>query len=232
MSETALGPEIRDILLANTWFRELPGDLARALVGAATLRSFASGEVIHCQGDPSDALYAVVAGSVKVSSLSAEGRECVFRYLSPGNWFGEIGMLDGMPRTHDAVAAQPTRVLLVPPDALAEVLARHPAFYKFLSLLLCRVVRTAFTMLNDTTLLSVSARLAKRLLSFAEASVPTGGECAVHLTQEELATLVNATRQTVNKRLADWQKLGWIELRYARIVIRNPDALRQLHLDE
>lgn len=232
MTETALAPGLYDALLGNTWFRALPDDLARALVGAATLRGFRAGEVIHCQGDPSDALYAVVAGSVKVSSLSADGRECVFRYLSPGNWFGEIGMLDGLPRTHDAVAAQPTRVLLLPPDALADLLAHHPAFYKFLSLLLCRVVRTAFTMLNDTTLLSVSARLAKRLLSFAEASAPSDGACAVHLTQDELATLVNATRQTVNKRLADWQKLGWIELRYGCIVIRNPEALRQLHLDE
>lgn len=231
MAETALSPGVAEVLLGNTWFRELPDDLARALVSAATLRSFRAGEVIHCQGDPSDALYAVVSGSVKVSSISADGRECVFRYLTPGNWFGEIGMLDGLPRTHDAVAAQAARVLLLPPEALADLLARHPVLYKFLALLLCRVVRTAFTMLNDTTLLSVSARLAKRLLSFAE-SAPAGGEIAVRLTQDELATLVNATRQTVNKRLADWQKLGWIELRYGRIVIRNLDALRQLHLDE
>lgn len=231
MAEASLAQGAFEALLGNTWFRELPDDLARALVGAASVRSFAAGEVIHCQGDPSNALYAVIAGSVKVSSISADGRECVFRYLSPGNWFGEIGMLDGLPRTHDAVAAQPSRVLLLSPEALADVLARHPVFYKFLSLLLCRVVRTAFTMLNDTTLLSVSARLAKRLLSFAEASAP-GGEFAVHLTQDELATLVNATRQTVNKRLADWQKLGWIELRYGQIVIRNPDALQQLYLGE
>lgn len=231
MAETVLSPGIAEVLLGNTWFRELPDDLARALIGAATLRSFRAGEVIHCQGDPSDALYAVVSGSVKVSSISADGRECVFRYLTPGNWFGEIGMLDGLPRTHDAVAAQAARVLLLPPEALADLLARHPAFYKFLSLLLCRVVRTAFTMLNDTTLLSVSARLAKRLLSFAEGAA-AGSEIAVRLTQDELATLVNTTRQTVNKRLADWQKLGWIELRYGRIVIRNLDALRQLHLDE
>ncbi len=230
MAETALSPGVAEVLLGNTWFRELPDDLARALVGAATLRSFGPGDVIHCEGDVSDALYAVVSGAVKVSSLAADGRECVFRYLTPGNWFGEIGMLDGLPRTHDAVAAQPARVLLLPPEALADLLARHPVLYKFLALLLCRVVRTAFTMLNDTTLLSVSARLAKRLLSFAEGQ--DGAGIAVRLTQDELATLVNATRQTVNKRLADWQKRGWIELGYGCILIRDAEALRQLHLDE
>lgn len=230
MPEAALAqPPVREVLLGNTWFRELPGELADALIAAATLRGFHAGEVIHCQGDTSDALYAVIAGSVKVSSISADGRECVFRYLTPGNWFGEIGMLDGLPRTHDAVAVQPVRVLLLSPEALADVLARHPVFYKFLSLLLCRVVRTAFTMLNDSRLLSVTARLAKRLVSFAEDR--EGAEIAVHLTQDELATLAGTTRQTVNKRLADWQKLGWIELRYGHIVIRNLDALRQLHLD-
>ena len=229
MPEAALDvPSTREILMGNTWFRELPGALADALVGAATVRGFGPGDMIHGQGDASYALYAVLAGSVKVSSISADGRECVFRYLTPGSWFGEIGMLDGLPRTHDAVAVQPVRVLLVSPEALAEILARHPEFYRFLSLLLCRVVRTAFTMLNDSNLLSVTARLAKRLLSFAEGR--DDREIAVHLTQDELATLVNATRQTINKRLADWQKLGWIELRYGHIVIRNRDALRQLHL--
>jgi len=201
---------------------------------ASSVRTFAAGDVIHSQGDQSLGLYAVLSGTVKVSSLSAEGKECVFRYLSPGSWFGEIGMLDKSVRTHDAVAIGETTLLVLPPRELTRILDAHPILYKFLSLLLCRVVRTAFTMLNDTTLLSVSARLAKRLASFAEAyGQPTekGILITIHLPQDELAMLISTTRQTINKRLADWQRLGWIEVRYGKIEILNMDALLQLYRD-
>lgn len=214
------------ILADGAWFRDLPDDIAEAMIAAAAVQAFDAGETVHRQGDASEALYAVLEGAVKVSTLSKDGRECAFRHLLPGSWFGEIGVLDGLPRTHDAVALRPTRLLVLPSDRLAALLERFPILHKFLALLLCRVVRTAFTMLDDTALLPVSARLAKRLVSFAEGY----GAASVRLTQDELAPSANASRQTVNKCLADWQKLGWIELRYGGIAIRNLDALRQISL--
>ncbi|HXP97118.1 MAG TPA: Crp/Fnr family transcriptional regulator [Telmatospirillum sp.] len=226
--------DILSILRTNSWFRDLPDVLTDPILLASSVRTFAAGDVIHSQGDQSLGLYAVLSGTVKVSSLSAEGKECVFRYLSPGSWFGEIGMLDKSVRTHDAVAIGETTLLVLPPRELTRILDAHPILYKFLSLLLCRVVRTAFTMLNDTTLLSVSARLAKRLASFAEAyGQPTekGILITIHLPQDELAMLISTTRQTINKRLADWQRLGWIEVRYGKIEILNMDALLQLYRD-
>jgi CRP-like cAMP-binding protein len=90
-------------------------------------------------------------------------------------------------------------------------------------------------MLNDTTLLSVSARLAKRLVSFAEAyghPQEKGIQITIHLPQDDLAMLISTTRQTINKRLADWQRLGWIEVRYGKIIILNMEALQQLYRDE
>ncbi len=220
--------EIRAALGRGTWFRTLPPEIAAALVAAASVAEVPEGAAVHHQGDGADALYAVLAGGVKVSSVSAEGRECVFRHLLPGDWFGEIGVLDGGGRTHDAVAVAPTRLLVVPPRRLAEVLERHPLLYRFLALLLCRVVRTAFTMLADATLLSLDARLAKRLVSFAEAEARAGAEeTVVRLTQEQLAALCGASRQAVNRRLAAWQAEGVIELGYGAIRVRDGAALRR-----
>lgn len=233
---SAADPEaIRAFLGRNSWFAELPAVLADRLVAAAQRRDFADGGIIHHQGDPPAGLYAVLKGSVKVSSLSTEGRECVFRYLAPASWFGEIGMLDHGARTHDAMAVGETMLLILPPAELARILEDHPIFHRHLALLLCRVVRTAFTMLNDAALLNVPARLAKRLASFAEAyglSRDGGILISVHLPQDDLAMLVSTTRQTINRRLADWQRRGWIEIRYGKILIRDLAALQRLYREE
>ena len=167
--------------------------------------------------------------------MSSEGQECVFRYLSPASWFGEIGMLDGGVRTHDAVAFSDTTLLFLPPQELTRLLDEYPILYKFIALLLCRVVRSSFNLLNDSALLSVSARLAKQLVRLAETyGKHKGSEISIdlHITQDHLAVLTNTTRQTVNKRLVDWQKLGWIDARYGRIIILDMSNLQQLYESE
>ncbi len=224
-----------DILSTSSWFKELPDYLITKIIELSTIKYHEDGDIIHYQGDASQGLYAVLSGSVKVSSISADGKECVFRYLSPGSWFGEIGMLDKSARTHDARTINKTMLLVLSSKDVQTLLNMYPIFYKFLALLLCRVVRNAFTMLNDTTLLSVSARLAKRLISLADSygePHDKGILIGLYLTQDDMATIINATRQTINKRLVDWQKLGWIDAKYGKILIMNPEALKQLYMDE
>lgn len=227
--------QMREILLSNSWFSGLPDYLIREILATGHRRTFSARELVHGKGDFSDGIYAVLSGAVKVCSISADGLECVFRYLSPGNWFGEIGTLDHSMRTHDAQAIEDSELFFLSSLEVSRILENHPIFYKFLALLLCRVVRTAFTMLDDSALLSVSARLAKRLISFAEAygePRPGGTLIRLHLTQTDLATIINTTRQTINKRLVCWQELGWIDARYGRIMITNIEALRQFAEEE
>lgn len=227
--------EIHNILLGSSWFRALPDYLISQMLSLASLYRYEDGEIIHYRGDESLGLYAVITGSVKVSSVSAEGRECIFRYLSPGNWFGEIGMIDKSMRTHDARSIGKTALLTLSPRDVGFLLQSNPILYRFLALLLCKVVRNAFTMLHDSTLLSVSARLAKRLVSLSEGYGETherGILINLYLTQDDLATIINTTRQTINKRLVAWEKLGWIDARYGKIIIVNINALRQLYADE
>ena len=226
---------LRNILTGSSWFRALPDALIEQIMSRASLYQYENGEIIHYRGDESQGLYAVITGSVKVSSVSAYGRECIFRYLSPGNWFGEIGMIDKSMRTHDARAVGNTTLLTLKSHDVEFLLQNSPVFYRFLALLLCKVVRNAFTMLHDSTLLSVSARLAKRLVSLSEGygePHERGILINLYLTQDDLATMINTTRQTINKRLVAWEKLGWIDARYGKIMILNINALRQLDEDE
>lgn len=230
-----LKTKIKTLLLGNSWFKELPDYLVCAILNIATLRRFQDGDIIHYYGDEAKDIYAILTGSVKVSSISAEGNECVFRYLAPASWFGEIGVLDRSRRTHDAIAISQTTLLVISEKELQTLLIQYPIFYKFLASLLCRVVRTAFTMLNDSTLLSVSARLAKRLVSLAEGYGVINQEgilISLHFTQDDLATLTHSARQTINKRLVEWEKLGWLKARYGKITITNIQALKQLYIDE
>lgn len=226
---------IKTLLLTNSWFKELPEYLIEDILTYAVIKKYNHGEIIHYYGDDAKEIYAILEGAVKVSSISVDGNECVFRYLSPGSWFGEIGILDRSQRTHNAQAINNTTLLIIPDQNLQILFKIHPIFYKFLSILLCKVVRTAFTMLHDSTLLSVSARLAKRLISLAEGygiKKENGVLISLYFTQDDLATLTNSTRQTINKRLVEWEKLGWLQARYGKITITNIDALRQLYLDE
>lgn len=229
------GGPLREVLLSNSWFNGLPDYLIDEILATGHRKAFRARELVHGKGDSSDGIYAVLSGAVKVCSISADGLECVFRYLSPGNWFGEIGTLDHSLRTHDAQAIEDSELFFLSAPEVSRILENHPIFYKFLALLLCRVVRTAFTMLDDSALLSVSARLAKRLISFAEAygePRPEGTLIRLHLTQNDLATIINTTRQTINKRFVCWQDLGWIDARYGRIMITNIAALRQFAEEE
>lgn len=227
--------KIKKLLLTNSWFRNLPDYLIHDILACSIIKKFNDGEIIHYYGDDAKEIYAVLEGAVKVSSVSFDGNECVFRYLAPGCWFGEIGVLDHSTRTHNALTIGKTTLLVVPEQSLQMLFTKYPNFYKFLSLLLCKVVRTAFAMLHDSTLLSVSARLAKRLISLAEAyGVPSknGILISLHFTQDDLATLTHSTRQTINKRLVEWEKLGWLQARYGKITITNIAALKQLYIDE
>ncbi|MEC5320416.1 Crp/Fnr family transcriptional regulator [Brenneria populi subsp. brevivirga] len=226
--------DILPVLLSNNWFRALPDYLIEQIIARAALRHYAKGEIVHYRGDASRGLYAVISGAVKVSSISSDGKECIFRYLSPGNWFGEIGMIDKSVRTHDARAIGNTLLLTLAPKDVEYLLKTYPIFYQFLAILLCKVIRNAFTMLHDSTLLSVSARLAKRLISLAEGygePHEKGILINLHITQDDLATIINTTRQTINKRLVAWEKLGWIDAKYGKILIVNAAALKQLYED-
>jgi CRP/FNR family transcriptional regulator, cyclic AMP receptor protein len=211
---------------ATPWFFALPPAVEAAFLPLATARRYGDGELIHGRGDPPGPLYQVVPGKVRISSVSGGGRELLLTMLEPGSWFGEISLLDGLPRTHDAHAVGDAELRVVSPQAFEAVVAGQPALLRELVRLLCARLRLALGAIEDAMLLPAPARLAKRLLG-----APVGPSGGVDLPQEQLARLVATSRQSVSGIVKGWERAGWVTVSYGQIVIRDRAALARLVQD-
>ena len=221
----------RGLLLRNRWLRDLPPDCLDDMAALARLRQLDDGQILHAKDDPADGLYGVVSGSIKVSSTGLDGREAVLTVLSPGSWFGEISLFDGLPRTHDAHACGATELVMIPRRSFQELLERRPELYPHFMRLLCRRIRLSFAMLEDSALLPLSSRLAKRLLMHAhnyEQTDQGSNQATIHLSQESLGLMLNSSRQSINKLLKRLEQAGWIRVHYGQIVILDEAALASL----
>jgi CRP/FNR family cyclic AMP-dependent transcriptional regulator len=225
--------ELLAALSANPWFAALPAAQRRALVNAAERVRLAPGEMLFRQGDAvpagTGAFYGVARGRLKASSLREDGKEAILVVLEPGTWFGEISLIDGQPRTHDATALGEAEVLAVPRAAF-DALMKQPAFARGVSLLLAGRVRSLYGMVEDATLRSTRARVARRLqlLAHGDAMQSHDARPVVPVSQEALAMMLGITRQTLSKELAALAAAGAITLGYRRIEIRSVSALREL----
>lgn len=223
--------DIMAALRTNEWFRGLPEKVVAEIVALAVPRRYAGGELVHGKSEPAANLYGIVSGGVRISSTAPDGRESVFSFMGPGDWFGHIGLLDGLPRTHDIRACQETILVIIRHADFNRLLDENLILYKHFAQLLCKLVRTAFANLEDETLLSLQARFAKRLLALADTygvAHEDGVLINLHLPQQDLAAILNVARQTVNKKLVEWQHLNWIRMHYGQIIITNRRALEQL----
>ena len=221
-----------EALRLDPLLEHLPRTITDRLIGMGQFRALEAGDVVHHKNDPSLHLHRVMSGAVRISSASMEGRETIFNYYGPGDWFGHIGLLDGQPRTHDIHACGPCVLFNIRNQSFQELLATYPELYKPFALLLCQMVRRSFVMLEDQALLSLVARLAKHLVTLADAygvEHEEGLLIDLHLPQEDLSMLLGSTRQTINRKLAEWARLGWIKVHYSEITICNRDALIQLY---
>jgi CRP-like cAMP-binding protein len=172
-----------------------------------------------------------VNGKAKVSSLNADGKEMVFTILESGSWFGEVALFDGMARSHNVYAMGSTEFLLIPMREFHRILEEQPNLYPHFLKLLCTYIRMSYTALEDQTFLDLSSRLAKKLVSLADnygVAVDAGIRINLHLPQEELARMLGASRQSVSTELNEWERKGWIEHKYGRVLIRDRRALEQL----
>lgn len=223
--------QLVELLQRNRWFRDLPEGCINEMVALARWRHLEDGERLHAKEDAPDGLYGVVSGAVKVSSTGPDGREALLTVLSPGNWFGEISLFDGLPRTHDAHGSGPTELLMIPRQGFHQLLERRPELYPHFMRLLCRRIRLSFAMLEDSALLPLSSRLAKRLLMHAHNYGQTeeaGGRSSIQLSQESLGLMLNSSRQSINKLLKRLEQAGWLQINYGEIVILDEEALTRL----
>lgn len=223
-------PSYRERLLASSWFGTLDAALQDALVDIAAVRRLGAGEILFQRGDAPDGLYCVVEGTVRIGATSADGREALLAVLEPVNWFGEIGVFDRQPRTHDARADGNTTLLHMPQAALIALLENSPALLHAFALLLTHKLRLTFTVLEETALLPAPVRVARRLLLMADGygDLRLGTRRVLRLPQEQLAQLLALSRQTVNQVLKDFQARGMLKLAYGEIELLDFAGLREV----
>lgn len=203
------------------------------LLAAAELIHLRRGAMVFRQGDPvhvaGAGFYGLAAGTIKISTLRQDGREAILAVLEPGNWFGEISLIDGSPRTHDATALSTLDLLVVPYEAFARQM-QDAGFARAIAALLAARVRGLYGLMEDATLRGLRARVARRLMALARGDVTQSPELrrTVSLPQEALAMMLGVTRQTLSKELNAMAGEGVIALGYGRIELLSIDALQEL----
>jgi CRP/FNR family transcriptional regulator, cyclic AMP receptor protein len=218
------------VLQRNYLFRGLSDVALERIASLASRRSYKKGAVIFAQGERGDALFGVVAGRVRISASGAGGQEVFLNIMEPGDTFGEIAVMDGRPRTAAATALDHATVIIVKRFDFLQLLEREPQLAIHLLKLLCERLRWTSELVEESAFLTGPARLAKRLLILASLhGRATGiGRLELRISQAELARFLGISRQIVNHHLSEWRRHEWVELGRSQIVIRNPEALRQM----
>ena len=176
---------------------------------------FPRGHTVFAQGEPGDRLYIVISGKVKIGHRSRDGQESLLTILGPSDMFGEMSLFDPGPRTASATTITEVRAVSMDRDALRTWIADRPEIAEQLLRVLARRLRRTNNDLADLIFTDVPGRVAKQLLQLAQRfGVQEDGALRVthDLTQEEIAQLVGASRETVNKALGEFAHRGWIRL--------------------
>jgi CRP/FNR family transcriptional regulator len=219
---------VEDTLARIPLFAALGPDAWASLEPSLSHVTVSRGDVVFAEGDDGGALYVIEDGKVKISRSAPDGRENLLSVLGPGEMFGELSLFDPSPRTASAIAVTDGRLLEFPHDALRPWLTERPEVAPALLQALAQRLRRTNEALADLVFSDVPGRVAKTLLSLADRfghEEPEGMRVTHDLTQEELAQLVGASRETVNKALADFASRGWLRVDGRAVVLLDPARL-------
>jgi CRP/FNR family transcriptional regulator, cyclic AMP receptor protein len=211
-------------------FVALDDDAAAALEGVMTTRSIERGHTVFREGDTGDRLFVVLDGKVKISRAAADGRENLLAVLGPGEMFGELSLFDPGARTATATTITDSRLASLDHDDLRPLLIERPGVAVHLLQALAKRLRRTNEAMADLVFSDVPGRVAKALLDLAEKFGTAEGDgvrVRHDLTQEELAQLVGASRETVNKALSEFATRGWLRLEGRSVLLLEPDRLER-----
>ena len=206
------------ILRAHPLFGKLGPQVIERLTSYSNIKTFAAGTTIFERGDPGDCLFAVCAGTIRISNRSSDGRDAVFNLINAGGVFGEIALLDGRDRTADAQAVTDCDLMVINRRDFIPMVSGEPDLALKLIELLCERIRHTSEQVEDIMFLDLPARLAKTLLWLAANSKLAEGR-KVSITQREIGQIIGMTRESTNKQLRTWEELNWIKLERGSIVV-------------
>jgi CRP/FNR family transcriptional regulator, cyclic AMP receptor protein len=217
-----------EVLARAGLFQGIDAEVAAPIIKELEYVDVSRGEVIFAEGEPGDSLYIVLSGKVKVSRRAQDGRENMLAVMGPSELIGELSLFDPGPRTATALAITDTRLAKLKQSMLRPWITQHPEIALQLLHVLARRLRRTNDIVADLIFTDVPGRVAKNLLQMAKKFGAREGDrirVTHDLTQEELAQLVGASRETVNKALADFASRGWLRLEGKSVIILDPERL-------
>jgi len=221
---------VQDTLARAGIFQGVDPAAVSALIADMETATFPRGTTIFEEGEPGDRLYIIIEGKVKLARHAPDGRENLLSVMGPSDMFGELSIFDPGPRTSSAVCVTEVTAATMNSEMLKQWIDNHPEISQQLLRVLARRLRRTNASLADLIFTDVPGRVAKTLLQLANRfGTQEGGALRVNhdLTQEEIAQLVGASRETVNKALAEFVQRGWIRLENRAVVILDLQRLRQ-----
>jgi CRP/FNR family cyclic AMP-dependent transcriptional regulator len=219
---------VDEVLAKAGLFQGVAPEAAEALADSLTYSDHVRGDTVFTEGEQGDTLYIVLSGKIKVGRKAADGRENMLSVMGPSDMFGELSLFDPGPRTATATVVTDARLASLAHTSLRPWISDRPEIAEQLLRVLARRLRRTNDALADLIFTDVPGRVAKALLGLAERfGTDEADGVRVHhdLTQEELAQLVGASRETVNKALADFASRGWMRVDSRAVTILDRDRL-------
>ena len=219
------------LLRDHPLFRDLPPAVLDHLGSYMRARKVSRGTAIFAKGDAGTGLMGVLAGTVRVSVASAEGKDIILNMFHSGDVFGEIALLDGRPRTADAIAMTDCELVIIERRDFVPFLRDHPdVMLKFIEILCSRLRRTS-EQVQEVTFLNLPTRLARALLELTAVSEAGPAHGRLAITQRELSQIIGRSRESTNKQLRAWEKRGWIALERGGVSVLVRDKLEAIAIE-
>lgn len=222
-------PANGEVLQMVPLFAGLLDDDRAELAARLRRRRYRRGETLFLRGDPGSFLYVVQVGRVKIAMSSNQGKEVILALMGPGDFFGELALLDGGERSADAVVVEDCSLLLLGRKDFNRYVEQRPRVALEVMSVLSRRIRQTNNLVHDAAFFDVPGRLANAMLRLGETlgyETPAGVTINRHLTQAELAEMIGSTRESVNKWLSYYQRQRFIRLERGLITILRPQALQ------
>lgn len=213
--------DVAALLAASDLFAGFDPAAVEQIAEASAIRTFRRNELVFDAGDDPGDLFVVKSGRIAIASTSPDGRESVLALMEEGDLIGEMSFFDGEGRSAAARALEPSELVVVPYAPVRRLLEARPELLWGVIRLLVQRLRTTDAALADSVFLDVTGRTAKRLLELAGEA----DEFVLPVTQEELAGMVGASRERVNKAIAAFIRLGWLDQSERRYRITDREQL-------
>jgi CRP/FNR family cyclic AMP-dependent transcriptional regulator len=225
------GADKRAILRDHYLFAKLTPQQIDRLSACVVTKSVKRGTNIFAKGDPGTSLFAIGAGTVKISAPSVEGKDAVFNVLGKGAIFGEIALLDGHPRTADASATTDCELFVIERRDFLPVMREEPEIALKIIEILCFRLRRTTEQAEEVMFLDLPSRLAKALMRLLDADTAGMRERKISITQKDLGNIIGMSRESTNTQLRLWEQKRWVRLERNAVVILATDPLAAIAED-